>query len=150
MKELMYTGKNTSFTLDVDYYSERVTIGQGKTAWFPDSVADKLVKENGRIFVVTKSRMENVPKSIDPATIDDADIIDEIDDSDIDEDIEDEGSEVEYEKPFEDMNSLELKDLAKKIRLPKYTTMNTEELRSALIEHFAAIEDDEDGIADDN
>jgi hypothetical protein len=144
MKEVIYTGKRPyPFTLKVDYYeSEIIFLSAKKGARLPDMVADKLVKEGPKAFMIGKTQMEVIPAAIDAG-----DLIDEIDvdvpedgisiDENVEREILEDNSGVDLEKPIEDMNAIELKALAKVIKLRKYTTLNTEELRTALIKYYS-------------
>lgn len=144
MKEVIYTGKRPyPFSLKVDYHEFEITFPSAKKgARLPDMVADKLVKEGPKAFMIVQTQMEVIPPAADAS-----DIIDEIDvdvpedDRPIEENVEretlEDNSGVDLEKPIEDMNAIELKALAKVIKLRKYTTLNTEELRSALIKYYS-------------
>ena len=128
MKEVIYTGKRPyPFTLKVDYYeSEIIFMSAKKGARLPDMVADKLVKEGPKAFMIGKTQMEVIPPIVDAS-----DIIDEIDVDD--DDVERETSEGAPIKSIEDMNALELKAYAKELPLKGYTKYNTEDLREELI-----------------
>ena len=124
MKEVIYTGKRPyPFTLKVDYYeSEIIFMSAKKGARLPDMVADKLVKEGPKAFMIGKTQMEVIPP-----TVDTADTIDEIDVDDVPHETS------EGIKSIEEMNALELKAYAKELPLKGYTKYNTEELRAELI-----------------
>ena len=133
MKQVFYTGKRAPFTLNVAYCKDK-PVFDGKTGiWLDDKVADKLVKENGKVFHIGKERIEAA--IAEPGIIDDADIIDEVGEDDIEDgDLVDENVEREtFEKPIEEMNALELKAYAKAISFKGYTKYNTEDLRDELI-----------------
>ena len=124
MKEVIYTGKRPyPFTLKVDYYDSEITFPSAKKgARLPDMVADKLVKEGPKAFMIGQTQMEVIPP-----TVDTADTIDEIDVDDVPHETS------EGIKSIEEMNALELKAYAKELPLKGYTKYNTEELRAELI-----------------
>jgi hypothetical protein len=134
MKEVIYTGKRPyPFSLKVDYYEFEITFPSAKKgARLPDMVADKLVKEGPKAFMIGQTQMEVIPPAVDAS-----DIIDEID-----VDIPDVPCEISEAVPpdcepqvkaIEDMNALELKAYAKELPLKGYTKYNTEDLREELI-----------------
>lgn len=128
MKEVIYTGKRPyPFSLKVDYYEFEIIFPSAKKgARLPDMVADKLVKEGPKAFMIGQTQMEVIPPVVDAS-----DIIDEIDVDD--DDVERETSEGAPIKSIEDMNALELKAYAKELPLKGYTKYNTEDLREELI-----------------
>jgi hypothetical protein len=143
MKQVFYTGKRAPFTLNVAYCKDKVVFQDAKTGvWLDDKVADKLVKENGKVFHIVKERIEAA--IAEPGIIDDADIIDEVgeddieDDGQVEENVSSETPKIDIEKPIEEMNALELKAYAKDISFKGYTKYNTEDLREALLEAYNA------------